>query len=147
MTAALSSTRWRAIWRGMAIIGERIAGSRRLCRSLPGPRSPEAVALRSRLEKSPADIGIIAGRCRGGGLHLAWRSCWLQSCGAKRAGRKTTPAVITSSHGLRTISVLLPDENRQLLRICVMKPQKSSFDVLGQMGALRRYARSLTRDL
>jgi len=28
-----------------------------------------------------------------------------------------------------------------------MKPQKSSFDVLGQMGALRRYARSLTRDV
>lgn len=27
-----------------------------------------------------------------------------------------------------------------------MTPRKSSFDVLGQMGALRRYARSLTRD-
>ena len=75
----------------------------------------------------------------------AWRSCWLQSCGASAQAER--PRRDTSSHGLRTISVLLPDENRQLLRICVMKPQKSSFDVLGQMGALRRYARSLTRDV
>jgi RNA polymerase sigma factor (sigma-70 family) len=32
------------------------------------------------------------------------------------------------------------------LRIPVMKEQKSRFDVIGQLGSLRRYARSLTRN-
>lgn len=39
------------------------------------------------------------------------------------------------------------DETPLRFRICDMNPQKTRFDVLGQIGALRRYARSLTRDV
>lgn len=54
------------------------------------------------------------------------------------------PAFMNTPFGEETWSDR--DEDRFRLRICRMNQPKSPFDVIGQLGAMRRYARSLTRD-